>query len=147
MGDSVVKRLLFFRFFFGVLFLLFLFFNFSLSSVFAETLSNKPEIGCQIDINSFTGVPTIGCLAQVLVNVVQWAMGFSLLAGMGYFIFGAITFMMAQDEKGVKAGRDKMVWSVLGFVFIVISFLLIRVVLLLLGFPDIINDFSFFVKR
>lgn len=114
--------------------------------VFAETLSNKPEIGCQVDINSFTGVPTIGCLAQVLVNVVQWALGFSLLAGIGYFIFGGITFMMAQDEKGIKAGRDKMMWSIFGFVFIVVSFLLLRFVFLILGFPDMINNFSFFVK-
>lgn len=116
------------------------------SSVFAETIGANPDIGCRIEIDGFNGVPTIGCLAQVIVNVVQWAYGFSLIAGMAYFIFGGITFMMAQDEKGIKSGRDKMIWAIFGFVFIVVSFLLVRVVFLLLGLPDLTQNFSLFVK-
>jgi hypothetical protein len=72
---------------------------------------------------------------------------FSLFVPMGYFIFGGITFMMAQDDKGIKSGRDKLVWAVLGFVFIVISFLLVRVIFMFLGLPDIINNFSLFVPK
>lgn len=114
-------------------------------SVFADTLTENTNIGCRIAIESFTDVPSLGCLAQVVVNGVQWAYGFSLIAGMAYFIFGGITFMMAQDEKGIKAGRDKMVWAVFGFIFIVVSFLAVRVFFLLLGFPDLVNNFSLFV--
>lgn len=123
-----------------------LFLSYPLSTVSAATIKEDLDNGCRISIAGFEGVPTIGCLAQVIVNVVQWAYGFSLIAGMAYFIFGGITFMMAQDEKGIKAGRDKMVWALFGFVFIVVSFLLVRVALLLLGFPDLINNFGLFVK-
>ncbi len=111
---------------------------------FAALIKEDPDIGCRISINSVDAL-SFGCLAQMIVNAVQWAYGFSLLAGMGYFIFGGITFMMAADEKGIKAGRDKMIWAVLGFVFIVVSFLIVRVILLLLGIPDLLNNFSLFV--
>ncbi len=121
-------------------------FKLSVLPVFAAPLAPKDDIGCRIEINSFSGVPTLGCMAQVIANVIQWAYGFSLIAGMAYFIFGGITFMMAQDEKGIKSGRDKMIWAILGFVFIVVSFLLVRVVFLLLGLPDLTQNFSLFVK-
>lgn len=114
--------------------------------VFADTIKDDADVGCRTSIDGYEGVLTIGCLASVLVNAVRWAYGFSLVAGMAYFIFGGITFMMAQDDKAIKTGRDKMMWAVFGFVFIVVSFLLIRTVLLLLGLPDLVNNFSFFVK-
>jgi hypothetical protein len=130
-----------------IILLSFLFFSFLAIPVNAAPLSPNPDIGCTVSVAGFDGVPSFGCLAQVIVNVIQWAYGFSLLAAMGYFIFGGITFMMAQDDKGIKSGRDKLVWAVLGFVFIVISFLLVRVIFMFLGLPDIINNFSLFVPK
>lgn len=105
------------------------------------------EVGCRTVINGFEGVPTIGCFAEVLVNGVLWAYGFSLIAGVGYFAFGAIQYMFSQDDKGIKAARDRMIWAVLGFVFIIVSFLLVRVGFLLLGLPDITKSFSFFIPQ
>ncbi len=71
--------------------------------------------------------PICGAVAQ---NTLEWVvckvgqiMNFVVpvlvTLGVIYFIFGVITYVIASDEEAKKAGRDRIIFGVIGFVAIV----------------------------
>ncbi len=83
-----------------------------------------------IEINSTTFAPakfaTIGSLLNLLVPLITLTAAMLLLA---MLLMGGFTFLTAGgDSKRVEEAQKMLTFSILGFIIIVISFLIVKVV-------------------
>lgn len=100
--------------------------------------------GCNTSLGG-QDVLSLGCAAQIIVNVINLALEFSAVVAVLFFLYGAFKFITAGgDDKAIKTGRDLMLYSVIGAGFIMLTFLIINVLTGTLGIPDLIGNFSLY---
>ncbi len=140
-------------------------FIFTASPVLAVAIpaAGDPAIGCELTPTDLDGNPvqvqnpaggaavtivdvvSLGCLALVVANIIE--VGFLLIGAVSVlvFIFGSLKFLTSGgNEKSVQSGRNLMIYSVGGAVFVISIFLIFGVLESI--FPQIkaLNMFSTF---
>lgn len=120
------------------------------SPVFA--LETKPAEGCVLEVADqgtgvvYKGVPSIGCLAQIVVSVINFAFVFLGAAAIIYLLFGAIKFVISRgDQKALQSARNTMTYAVIGVVFILLSYAIIAAISKALGL-DLLSNFTLYQK-
>jgi len=71
-------------------------------------------------------VCTIGDLLNILIPVL-------VVLAIVYFIWGVITYVIASDEEAKKAGRNRIIWGIIGLACIVAVWGLIHILLSTFG--------------
>ena len=101
--------------------------------VFAQT---KPECAIQ-------GVGTIGGIICKIGELLNLVVPILMVIAVIYFVWGVITFVVAGDEEAKTAGRDKMIYGIIGLVVIVAMWGLVRIVVSTFGLNTPGNNTGF----
>jgi len=99
---------------------------------FDALLSAIPKTGTgQIDIASLT----IEGIISALIPFIYVLAGLALLL---MLIIGGFQLMMsAGDPKGVESGRNKVMYALIGFLIIFVSYWLVQILQVIFGLPKI----------
>ncbi len=90
-------------------------------------------------------VPSLGCLAQVVINVINAAFLFLGAACLIFLLYGALLFVLSRgDQKAVQKARGTMTYAIVGTVFVALSFFLVNIITNVLGLPSFLTNFSFY---
>lgn len=90
-------------------------------------------------------VPSLGCLSQVVVNVVEVAFMFAGFAALIFLIYGAIRFTISRgDAKALQSAQKTITFALLGLIVIVTAYALIGIFTGTLGLPDILKNFTLY---
>ena len=104
-------------------------------------LDVNPAQGCDIQ----QGAPSLGCLAQIIPNVINYLFMFLGAVAVIFLLFGALKFVISRgDPKALQSARGTMTYAVIGLVVILLSFAIIQIITNLLGLPSILNNFSLY---
>ncbi len=77
---------------------------------------------CSGAVNNITDVICkVGNILNKIIPVV-------IVLGVLYFVWGVVSFVLAGDEEAKTAGRDRMIWGIIGLVVIVGMWGLVRIV-------------------
>ncbi len=116
---------------------LFIFFALvALSPVFVSAqFENDPEGGInQLPPTGIVGTPPVcngSGLAQIICNIQELLnslIPLLLALGMVYFVWGVVSYVIADGEEAKKQGRDRMIYGIIGFAVILSVWGLVRVV-------------------
>lgn len=92
---------------------------------------------------SSDGVATLNCIPEIMRVVVYWAIAFTGVVALFLIIFAGYKFMNSGgDPKAVEGARKTLTYGILGFVIILLSFLIIDIIALVTG-VDCITNFNF----
>ncbi len=80
--------------------------------VFAQTAATRT---CDATVNSGT-IETVICRIGSILNLI---IPFLVVLGVLYFVWGVVQYVIAGDEEAKTAGRDKMIYGIIGLVVIV----------------------------
>lgn len=72
---------------------------------------------------------TIQSILCTIGNILDTVIPILVVLGMVYFVWGVITYVISNDEEAKKAGRDRMIFGIIGLVVIVGVWGLVRIVL------------------
>ncbi|MBI3559399.1 hypothetical protein HY085_03290 [Candidatus Gottesmanbacteria bacterium] len=140
------------------IFLLFLFFFFLPLPVLAYNIDlpgctqtvmkpdpNNPN-GPPIEIPGISkDVPSLGCLAQIVSNVIGIAFLFLGAVTVLFLLWGAIRFVISRgDPKGIQEAQKTMTYAIIGAVVVLGAFILINMVTTAFGLPNILTSFTFY---
>jgi len=101
--------------------------------------------GCTTTIGSYTDVPSLGCLANTVSNIINYALGILGAVTLLMLMWGAVKFVISSgDPKAIQSAQKTMTYAVIGAVFVLGSFILVNVVLTALGLPNALTNFSFY---
>ncbi len=104
--------------------------------------------GCQLKPDSFSGsadIPSLGCLAQIVVSVIELAFAFLGAVLLLLLMWGAVKFIISRgDPKGIQEAQKTMTYAVIGAVVVLGSFILINIVTTALGLPNILTGFQIY---
>lgn len=90
---------------------------------------------------------SLGCLAQIIINIIDLALSFLGAVALLFLIFGAIKFVISRgDPKALEEAQKTMTYAVLGVVIVLGSFILINIVSTALGYPNILTQFTLFLS-
>lgn len=90
-------------------------------------------------------VPSLGCLGQIVSNVIGIAFMFLGLVTILFLMWGAIKFILSRgDPKGLQEAQKTMTYAIIGAVVVIMSFALINIVITALNLPNILTGFTFF---
>ncbi len=90
-------------------------------------------------------IPSLGCLSQVVVNVIQALFMFAGAASLIFLLYASIRFVVSRgDPKGVQAAQKTFTFAIIGTVLIFLSYLAINTVTQLLGLPSILDNFNIY---
>jgi len=94
------------------------------------------------------GVPTVCTGGQITTlqsllckfnELLGALLPFLIALGVVYFVWGVITYMIAADEEAKSAGRDKIIYGIIGLVVIVGLWGLVRLVTNTFGLNNVTN--------
>lgn len=90
-------------------------------------------------------VPSLGCLAQIVTNVIGIAFLFLGAVTVLFLLWGAIRFIISRgDPKGLQEAQKTMTYAIIGAVVVLAAFILINMVTTAFGLPNILTQFTFF---
>jgi hypothetical protein len=99
-----------------------------------EPITENLDIGCLVKNNA---APSLGCLAIIVVNIIDLAFFFLGAVTVLYFLYGAILFLFSRGEnKAVGKAKSTITFAVIGFIVVASSFVIVRIILQLLGISD-----------
>lgn len=110
----------------------------------------KPDgAGCVLSPKEgYTGpadVPSLACLAQVVVNVINVAFMFLGAVCLIFLLYGALLFVLSRgDQKALQKAQGTMTYAVIGTVFVALSFMAVNFVASSLGISNFLSNFSFY---
>lgn len=105
-------------------------------------IAEDPDSGC-VFLNG--DVPSLGCLAQIVVNVINIAFLFLGAACLIFLLYGALLFVLSRgDQKALQKAQGTMTYAIIGTVFVGLSFVLVNIVTNAIGLPSILTNFSFY---
>lgn len=114
-------------------------------------LAYNPLPGCTQIIKNSKGdivsdnTPSLGCLAQIVTNVIGIAFLFLGAVTVLFLLWGAIRFILARgDPKGLQEAQKTMTYAVIGAVVVLGAFILINMVTTAFGLPNILTQFTFY---
>jgi len=79
--------------------------------------------GCNAFSNG--GIEAVICKIGSLLNTI---IPIIIVLGVLYFVWGVVQYVISDDEEAKKAGRDRMIWGIIGLVVIVGMWGLVRIV-------------------
>lgn len=86
-----------------------------------------------------TGCGTSGTLAYIICtvgNLLSAIIPVLVVLGIIYFVWGVITYVISDDEEAKKAGRDRIIFGIIGLVAIVAMWGLVNVLVSTFGLGD-----------
>lgn len=100
---------------------------------FAQTTGGTPTVctGGQI-----TTIQSFICKLNEILGAL---LPFLIALGVLYFVWGVITYMIASDEEAKSAGRNRVVFGIIGLVVIVGLWGLVRIVTNTFGLNNVTN--------
>lgn len=110
-----------------------------------------PSTGFRVTANEAQGcvitgdVLSLGCLAQIISNVVSVALTFLGLTTLVFLIIGAVKYVTSSgDPKAIQTAQKTMTFAIIGAVIVLGSFILINVITTALSLPNPVVNFSIF---
>ena len=98
------------------------------------------DSGC---LDPVTGVATLNCIPVVFQNIVNWALFFAAIVAIFFIMFAGMKFLRSGgQEKLIEAARNTLIYAIIGFVVILLSFLIINTISDITGVPCI-KQFGF----
>ena len=92
-------------------------------------------------------IPSLGCLADTLTNLVNVAFLFLGAATVLFLIYGAIRFVISRgDQKAVQSAKNTITYSIIATVLVLGIYIIINAVTKTLGLPSLLNNFTFYQK-
>lgn len=89
---------------------------------------------------TFNDVPTLLCLAEILVRIVNVLILFSGLAFVILFLWGCLKFIISQgDPKAVGAAKNSITYAIIGLIIIIMSFAFVKFAGNFLGVTSMAN--------
>jgi hypothetical protein len=90
-------------------------------------------------------IPSLGCLAQVIVRVINFTLMFLEAVLVIMILWGAVRFITSTgDPKAIESARKTITYAIIGAVIVALSFVLVNLVTTALGLPNILTQFSFY---
>jgi hypothetical protein len=90
-------------------------------AAFTPFVAFAQSAGC-----SDTGLSNVLCnIAKLLSNTIPVLVAL----GVVYFVWGVVTYVIADSEEAKKGGKDRMIFGIIGFVVIIALWALVNVVL------------------
>lgn len=90
---------------------------------------------------------SLGCLTQIIVNIINLALSLLGTVALLFLLFGAIKFVISRgDPKALEEAQKTMTYAVLGVVVVLGSFILINIISTALGYPNILTQFTLFLS-
>lgn len=74
------------------------------------------------------GVNTVTDVICVVGNILNKIIPVIIVLGVLYFVWGVVTYVISGDEEAKSAGRDRMIYGIIGLVVIVGMWGLVRIV-------------------
>lgn len=107
------------------------------------SITPNPSEGCVI----IGDVPSLGCISQIVGNIINVAFTFLGLVTLVFLAWGAIKYIMsAGDPKAIQTAQKTMTYAVIGAVIVIGSFILVNIVTQALGLPNIAQTFSIYIR-
>lgn len=89
---------------------------------FAQVTTVGSTTTCNATVNNLVDILCrIGNLLNKIIPIL-------IVLGVLYFVWGVITYVIADDEEAKSTGRNRMVWGIIGLVIIVGVWALVRYV-------------------
>lgn len=105
-------------------------------------IAENPDSGC-VFLNG--DVLSLGCLAQIVVNIINVAFLFLGAACLIFLLYGALLFVLSRgDQKALQKAQGTMTYAVIGTVFVALSFMIVNFVADSLGITGFLSNFSFY---
>ncbi len=73
------------------------------------------------------GVTTIQTFLCKIADILSAIIPILIILGVIYFIWGVITYVIASDEEAKKAGRDRIVFGIIGLAVIIAVWGLVKI--------------------
>lgn len=106
----------------------------------ADRITGNDSQGCVVLAG---GVPSLGCLSQVIANIISVAFIFLGATCLVFLLLGAIKYIFSQgDPKAIQKAKGTITYAIMGTVFVALSFLIVETLAHLLGFPSFLNGFT-----
>ncbi|OGM59169.1 hypothetical protein A3A75_03045 [Candidatus Woesebacteria bacterium RIFCSPLOWO2_01_FULL_39_10] len=87
-----------------------------------------------------TNICSVGNIVAALLPYIFGIVGFLILI---YIVMGGYQILTSQgDPKGIAAGREKIMYAIVGFIVIFVAFWIVQLVARILNLPPIINVFG-----
>lgn len=108
-----------------------------------QQVANNPSIGCFVTSDN---VPTLGCLATVVMNVINVAFLFLGAVCIIFLLYGSLLLVLSRgDQKALQKAKGTITYAVIGTVFVLSTFLIVNTFAYFLGIPNLFTTFSFYV--
>lgn len=121
-----------------------IFYLISAPLVFAGKCGDLEGPGCEC-AGTTTDVPSLACFAPIVVNIINVAFMFLGAVAVIFLLYGSIRFILSRgDQKAVTAAKNTITYAIIGTVLIVLAFVLITIFTNLLGFPNILQQFTLY---
>ncbi len=91
--------------------------------------------------------PSLACLIQIVVNIINFALMFLGVVTLLMLLFGAIKFITSSgDPKAIQGAQKTMTYAIIGAIVVMMAFVLINIVTNALGLSssNILSNFSFY---
>lgn len=111
----------------------------SLALAFAPVLTLAQTTGGRPAVCTGGQITTIQGVICKLNEIMGALLPFLVALGILYFVWGVISFVIADDEEAKTKGRDRMIYGVIGLVVIVGVWGLVRIVSNTFGLGNIQN--------
>jgi hypothetical protein len=98
---------------------------------FAQTTGGTPTV---CSGGAITTIQTLICKFNEILGAL---LPFLIALGVLYFVWGVVSYMIAGDEEAKTAGRDKIIYGIIGLVVIVGMWGLVRIVTNTFGLNNI----------
>jgi hypothetical protein len=85
---------------------------------------------------------TIQAIICIIGNILDTIIPILVVLGIVYFVWGVVTYVISSDEEAKKAGRDRMIFGIIGLVVIVAMWGLVGIVIRTFGLRDNSVDVS-----
>lgn len=91
-------------------------------------------------------VPSLGCLADIIIKIINLAFGFLGFVTLVFIIWGAIKYIIARgDQKGVQGAKNTITYALIGAALVLGSYIIINIVFVqVLGLPDPVSGFKIY---
>jgi len=115
------------------------------TAVFLSLFVPKAFAQTTFDINP-TGIIKSGAsktIPQIVTFVVAIVSAVAILATLAYLVWGAIKWITSGGDKTkVEAARGQIVAAIIGFIIVVLSFVILNVVATLLGLGNVFSGIT-----
>lgn len=120
-----------------------LLFTFRVQSALAlETIIEDSGQGCEF-AGASNDVPSLGCLSQIVVNVVEVMFLFLGAISLLLIFYSAIRFIIARgDPKAIQTAQKTLTYAIIGTVLVLLAFVVVNTFTTMLGLSTNFLNFS-----